>query len=113
MEHIKKVDSEEFSKGGVTSFEYAFARAALNLAPIRIDGRYPEEGYTMNKDCDSVVYVLDGRGFFYDAKGSQVILEKGDQIHIPPQEAYAFEGGLDIVYAATPPWTPEQAKIVE
>lgn len=74
MEHIKKADREAFSKGSVTSFEYALAQASLNLSPIHLEG---------------------------------------DEVHIAPKEAYAFVGELDIVYAATPPWTPEQAELVD
>ena len=113
MEHIKKTNREKFSKGSVTSFEYAFAKAALNLAPIHINGRYPGDGYTMNTECDSLIHVLNGQGTLHVKNGRHIILHEGDQVHIPPQEAYAFEGVLDIVYAATPSWTPDQAKSVD
>lgn len=113
MEHVPKTAAEEFTHDTVTAWEYSMPSAALNLARIAIAGRYPESGFTCNTEADSVVHVLNGTGIIATKGNSSTQLNEGDQIHIPPKEPYYFEGNLEIMYAATPPWTPEQARTTE
>lgn len=44
--------------------------------------------------------------------GNNVLLRKDDQLLIEVGEKYMFEGVLQILYVATPAWTPEQAEHV-
>lgn len=113
MEHVLKTAAEKFEHGSVTAYEYPMPRAALNLARIAIHGRYPETGFTSNTTSDSIVYVLHGTGRATTKDGSSTALNEGDQLHITPNEPYYFEGNLEILYAASPQWTPEQAKLVD
>jgi hypothetical protein len=108
MEHIPKVAAQKFEKGPVTSWEYPMQEASLNVAPISIRGRYPEVGYTENNVVDSVVYVMSGTGVLGIKGGEDTLLNVGDQVHIAVRDSYYFVGELDILYAATPPWTPDQ-----
>lgn len=113
MEHIPQSNAEKFENGAVTSWEYSMQAAALNLAPIWIRGRYPESGYTKNLISDSIVQVIDGTGILAFKDEVPVTLTKGDQVHLATGDTYYFDGNLDIIYAATPPWTPEQTEHVE
>lgn len=87
--------------------------ANLNVAPISINGRYPEAGYTSNTVSDSIVHVIGGNGFIELSNGTVVKLVINDQIHLSIGDAYFFEGDLDILYAAAPSWTPQQTKHID
>lgn len=41
------------------------------------------------------------------------MFSKSDQVHLAIGDTYYFDGNLDSIYAATPPWTPEQTAYVE
>lgn len=82
--------------------------SAINIAVIYVNGRYPQTDYTLNKEVESLVQVIKGTGEFGLKDGTKVVLKKGDQLYIPKNESYYFDGALELVYAATPKWTPEQ-----
>lgn len=85
--------------------------AKLNLAPIVIKGRYPASGYTSNTLSDSIVHVIKGYGMLTLKDGTTASLLENDQVHLAVGDEYYFEGtDMFIVYAATPPWTPEQTQ---
>lgn len=113
MEHISQSNAEKFENGAVTSWEYSMREATLNLAPIWIRGRYPESGYTKNLVSDSIVHVMDGAGYLILNDGTSIALSQHDQVHLAKGDTYYFDGNLDIIYAATPPWTPGQTAHVE
>jgi hypothetical protein len=112
MKHISQSEAEVFKKGAVTSYEYSTDSTTLNVAPIIIDGRYPESGFTKNTEVDAIVHVVSGLGKVGLKNGTEYSLVKNDQIHLLVDEAYYFEGSLEIIYAANPPWTPEQTEQV-
>lgn len=56
--------------------------------------------------------IISGEGVFMLLSGKEIALSKGDQLHIVKSEAYSFEGDLELVYVATPKWTPEQTSHV-
>jgi len=109
MEHIPKSNAEVFTSDAVTSWEYD-TTSGMNMALIRIDGRYPQEGYTRNLEVDSLVQVVKGSGKLQTPTGEDIILSEGDQLHLAKNDAYCFEGALELVYAATPKWTSEQTE---
>lgn len=109
MQHIPHLKSKIYKNGAVTSWEYETQSKDMNLALIQIDGRYPEEGYTSNLEVDSLVQITKGSGTLGTDDGSIYEIEKGDQIHFAVNDAYFFEGSLELIYAATPKWTPRQA----
>lgn len=110
MEHISQSKAQRFENGVVTSWEYEMQNASLNVAQISIKGRYPESGYTSNVVSDSIVHVINGNGLIALNNGVFVELVANDQVHISNGDAYYFEGDLDIIYAASPIWTPQQTK---
>lgn len=109
MEYIPQSEAERFEMGSVTSWEYRTSSEVMNVALIQISGRYPESGYVANTEVDSLVQVISGEGLLVMATGEKAPLSMGGQIHLAKDEAYFFEGNLELVYAAAPKWTPEQA----
>lgn len=43
-------------------WEYKLGNKDLGFALARINGRYPESGWTMNRACQLLYYVVSGRG---------------------------------------------------
>lgn len=110
MEHIPKSQAEVIRNPTVTSWEYLTQSEAMNVALIHIHGRYPEEGFTSNTVVDSIIQVMKGSGVVETPDGTRIALAAGDQLHLGINEAYFFEGEFEIIYAATPKWTPEQTE---
>jgi len=113
MEHIPQSKAHKFENDAVMSWEYEMQNANLNVAPISIKGRYPDNGFTCNLKSDAIVHILDGTGIIGLKDGSSVALAKNDQLHLAVGDFYYFEGDLDIIYAASPGWTTEQTKHTE
>jgi mannose-6-phosphate isomerase-like protein (cupin superfamily) len=82
--------------------------SALDAAVIYVNGRYPLTDFTANTKVESIVHIVKGSGTFSVKDGVTVTLKKGDQLHILKNEAYYFEGALELLYVSTPKWTPEQ-----
>ena len=108
MKHIPHCKAKRFENDSVTSWEYELQNASLNIARISITGRDPENGFTSNSKSDSIVQIVKGTGLLTIDNGTVVKLDKDDQVHLAIGDVYYFEGNLEIIYAATPPWTPEQ-----
>lgn len=113
MEHVPQADAEVFRNGDVTSWEYEAASTAMNVARIKVNGRYPEAGFVRNREADSIVHVIGGDGILGMQGGARVKLAPHDQVHLVVNEAYFFEGELELLYAATPKWTSEQAEYID
>ncbi len=108
MEYISQTDAEAFKSDTVTSYEYDFPEAKMNLARIQINGRYPLEGFALNREVDSIVHVMSGEGLVKTQDGTTFQLRQNDQLHLAVGDAYFFEGNFEILYGATPKWNPEQ-----
>ena len=113
MKHISRQQAEGAQNGAVTAWEYEMQDARLNVARIEVNGRYPESGFTRNLEVDAVVHIVDGAGIIGLIDGSATGLAKNDQVYIAKGEAYYFEGDMEILYAATPKWTPAQTEHVD
>ncbi|HEU0266693.1 MAG TPA: hypothetical protein VFQ70_03625 [Candidatus Saccharimonadaceae bacterium] len=113
MEHVPQSEAGAFQSGAVTSWEYETESPAMNVARIKVEGRYPAEGFTKNRLVDSIIYVISGSGILGAQDGSHVDLAPHDQLHLAIDDAYFFEGDLELLYCATPKWTPEQVGHVE
>lgn len=108
MKIIKK-DQARLHKNSRTcvALEYPFDDKDINAAIITITGRYPEEGYVVNKVCKEAVYIIVGTGILA-TENTQHQLAAGDMAMLPPGEKYYFEGNLQIVMPCHPAWYPEQ-----
>ena len=108
MKHMPQSQAEVFHNDAVTAWEYAIPDAKLNVARIKIEGRYPKDGFTSNQVVDSIVHIISGNGILGSHGRPPIKLNEHDQIHLAAGDSYFFEGTMQILYSATPPWTPEQ-----
>jgi hypothetical protein len=89
--------------------EYVTPVTALNAAVIDLSGRYPDKGWTLNTTCTALLHVIQGQGVIMGEETAKDIAVD-DQILIAPNEVYAPDGHMKVLYVATPAWTPEQAE---
>lgn len=109
MQFIKKEDAPEHKNSpACTAVEYAFKNeAAINIATIHLNGRYPETGYALNKVVKELMYVVRGSGSLTTAK-QHTPLNEGDAVLIQPTEAYYLQGEMTLIIPSTPAWYAEQ-----
>src|SRR3989344_7378963 len=81
-------------------------------AVIRLNGRYPLKGYTVNEKCKELVYFLKGSGKLV-LENKIISVKKGDQLVIEPGEKFYWEGKMEMFMPCAPAWYPEQHKVVE
>lgn len=92
-----------------TAYEYDTGSSVINGALITIAGRYPESGWALNTHSTSLIHVTKGGGVALFDRNS-IDLASDDELLIEPDEKYAFEGDMTILYVATPAWTTDQAE---
>lgn len=96
-----------------TAIEYPLGDKDINAVVIKINGRYPKQGRTVNEKCKELAYVIGGIGQL-TVEGQTVELKKGAVVLIMPCERFFWEGqDLEIFMPCTPAWYPEQHKEVE
>ena len=113
MKLIHFLETKEFkNSNSCVANEYSFNDSDINVAIVKISGRYPDNGRTMNEKCKEIGYVINGSGKII-VDGSEFILKKGDTVLIEPGEKFFWEGNLTMVMPCTPAWSPEQHKLVD
>lgn len=110
MKYIRHLQAEGLNSGAVTAWEYEFADLAMNVARIKVTGRYPETGFTSNTEVESLVHIIGGQGVLGVQDGKFLELAEHDQIYLAKGDKYFFEGDLELLYASTPKWTPMQTE---
>jgi mannose-6-phosphate isomerase-like protein (cupin superfamily) len=110
MKILKSQQAQEFKNGDTcTAFEYPLEEKSINIAVIKLNGRYPETGQAMNTECKEIAYVIEGTGEV-SVEGKITKINKGDVVLIEPKEKFYWNGKLTILMPCTPAWTPEQYK---
>lgn len=110
MNIIKNNQAERFENSSAcTAYEYPQPTDAIDVSRIELSGRYPDAGWAINTACEALVQIVKGGGKLHYVDG-EVDLGEGDQVHIPRHERYAFEGTMELIFASTPKWSPEQAR---
>lgn len=94
------------------AIEYPSGDKEIWGAVIKIDGRYPEKGRTVNEKCKELVYFLEGKGKLV-VEDKIYKVQKGDQIVIDPGERFCWEGKLVMFMPCAPAWYPKQHKTVD
>lgn len=108
MEHVKRQEAEGIQKTlGCVVHEYITKHAAINMAVVDIQGRYPDAGCVINHACTEMGYVVKGTGWLVTESHTAPLAE-GDVILIPQGEKYHWEGRLTVVLAVAPAWYPAQ-----
>ncbi|HEX6416153.1 MAG TPA: hypothetical protein VFZ62_01380 [Candidatus Saccharimonadales bacterium] len=92
-----------------TAYEYGMPTGEIDSAVVELSGRYPDEGWVFNTACTALVHVIKGEGRVLTPGGERELGED-DQVLIKPDERYAFEGDLKLLFSATPAWSPDQAR---
>lgn len=95
-----------------TAYEYGMPTDVIDSAVIELNGRYPEEGWVLNTACTSLVHVIKGTGSLLSPEG-EYPLEEDTQVQISPNEKYAFEGKMKLLFSASPRWSPGQSRSAE
>lgn len=110
---IKKEESKEKKNSeSCIVWEYHTGSKRMQFAVAKINGRYPEEGSSLNEVSEMIYYVIGGSGrMSYD--GEFYDLKKGDLVSIKPKKKYWIEGNLLIAIPSSPPWNITQYKQVK
>ena len=95
-----------------TAIEYPLNDKDINGAVIKLKGRYPDKGKTVNTKCKEMAYIINGEGQIV-VNNKKIVLCKGDLVLIYPNEEYYWEGDLEMFIPCTPAWFPEQHKIID
>lgn len=113
MKILKANQVEKFKNNDAcTSSEYPLNDKDINVAVIKLNGRYPETGRVMNTVCKELSYIIKGNGkLFVEDKIFEI--EEGDVVLIEPNEKYYWEGNFTMFVPCTPAWTLEQHKAIE
>lgn len=92
--------------------EYSFKDKDIDLCISKINGRYPDSGYCLNKISKELVYIISGSGklVFND---KIVEYKKGDSILIDTNEKYYWDTkSSEVVITCTPAWNVNQYEVV-
>jgi mannose-6-phosphate isomerase-like protein (cupin superfamily) len=89
--------------------EYPLGNPSLNVAIVKLSGRYPTSGHAVNTVCKEFALVIDGTGSVV-INGILNRLTKGDLVLIEPNEQFYWDGHITLIVPCTPAWYPEQYK---
>ncbi|MFH0951139.1 MAG: hypothetical protein V1765_01560 [bacterium] len=108
---IKKSETQKIEiTSNCTVWEYNYPSDHFSLATALINGRYPDQGKSINEQCEQAYYVISGHGVVHSDKGDYTI-SNGDLYYFEPKEAYYIESNnLLVVLINAPKWTAEQYK---
>jgi mannose-6-phosphate isomerase-like protein (cupin superfamily) len=113
MKVAKASQAQEFKNSpACTAIEYPLGDNDINGAVIKLNGRYPENGYVTNEVCKEMAYVIEGNGVLVTDTDSQQ-LHQGDVLLLLPGETYYFEGQLTMFMPCTPAWYPAQHQHID
>ena len=112
MEYLKKDQSKIFNVGDLIAREYPTRNPNISCALVELKGRHPKDGWISNQDCTELVFFIRGSAVLTTEKES-VQFNEGDVVILSPKEKYYWEGDCTLLTPTTPPWTPEQTKIVK
>jgi mannose-6-phosphate isomerase-like protein (cupin superfamily) len=113
MEIIKAEDSHtiESAKSCIAT-EYPTTSEDINIARVKILGRFPESGVMWNTAVEEIVYVESGDGrVVIDAVETEI--KTGDVVLYQKGEKVFWEGEMILLIACTPAWKQEQHAVEE
>jgi mannose-6-phosphate isomerase class I len=111
MEITKKKQSLQFQNGNITAHEYPSQNKNISGGYVEIKGRYPTEGWICNQVCTELVFIIKG-SVTLTTETESFSLKEMDQVIINPNEKYFWDGDCVVLVPSTPPWSPEQTKII-
>lgn len=112
MKKILKEEAEVLTHGvAMTAEEYAIG-TAMNVARIRLRGRYPETGWSVNEISKELCYIFEGSGTLF-VEGEAYSIAPGDVFLIEPGERFYWDANVDMLVPCTPAWTATQYRHIE
>ena len=109
-----KLSGEQFTNSQTCEgTAFSAEQAPLDIAEIKISGRYPEEGWAVNEEVHEIVYVSEGRGKLIVKDGAVQELNVGDGAYIAPGQKFAWQGEMTVIMSCHPPFNPDQYKVEE
>ncbi len=90
-----------------TIWEFTMEEKSISGAVTEINGRYPEQGFAVNKKSKELAFVLSGSGYVITSTIKRPI-GVGDLIFLDKEESFAWEGALTLFMATTPKFDPKQ-----
>lgn len=104
MKKITRGEAEKFQNGETCLVsEYALGEEQIDASLSKITGRYPDEGWVMNRISKEVVFVVSGQGRLVHEEGEE-ILGQGDVLLIDAGEKFYWEGKMELFIACAPAW---------
>jgi len=94
-----------------TVYEYNIDDGDLGGATATINGRYPAQGFSVNRKVKQLVYVISGHGEVVTEQGCQA-LNEGDMIFLAANEKFAWHGYMTLFLANAPKFDPQQYQAV-
>jgi glyoxylate utilization-related uncharacterized protein len=116
MKIVKKEQAKKFEYGDTSSvLEYSIELNEKNLdfCINEISGRYPENGYCSNTECEELCYILEGNGTIYKRDNESFNFTKEDIIFIHKKDIYYWEGHFKLAIVCNPAWNKEQCKLFD
>ncbi len=114
--HIPNVEGggTESKNAGFLAVDFTLPIEESNVAEIKLSERYPSVGFTRNTKSKMIVRVLEG-GVVFVCEGEAVFLPKDSVVLVESNKQYAWEPKPEVTLyiVSIPPWTPEQAEIVD
>ena len=84
-----------------------------DVAEATINGRYPEQGFSLNRKSDMMIRVISGTGAVA-LREVGFELYPGNVILIEKETPYSYEGDqLCVVLVCSPAWNKDQYEIVD
>ena len=80
MNLVKKSQTNKFAAcQSTTIFEYLMKDPEISGAVAKINGRYPETGFSLNEKSKELVYVIEGNGRIIQTN-KEITIQIGDVI---------------------------------
>jgi mannose-6-phosphate isomerase-like protein (cupin superfamily) len=95
-----------------TVIEHALHDDMADIAIAEISGRYPEKKRVVNKECNELAYVFEGKGKVV-VNDKEQKLSAGDAIIIEAGEKYYWEGNMKLFLSCRPAWNVAQHRLVD
>ena len=110
---IRKNETKSFKRSDkCISIEYPLEDKDIDGTVIKLNGRYPNKGRTVNTKCKEIAHIIKGEGKIV-VNNKETKLNKGDLVLINPMEEYYWDGNMEMFVSCTPAWSPKQHKILE
>ncbi len=104
MKKIERGDAEEFQNGETCLVsEYPLGEETLDASVAKISGRYPDEGWVLNRVSKEIAFVVSGQGKLVHENGEET-LGKGDVVLLEPGEKFYWDGTMEIFISCAPAW---------